>query len=58
MVCPICNSEYTSLNPCGCDTVGFAPLTEPEPPANGCGNNSEKKSSAMEPTGIRDPFWH
>ena len=57
MICPNCKSEYTSANPCHCDTYEAA-----MPPAGDhkrqMENGADCPAPALAPTGINNPFWH
>ena len=57
MICPNCKSEYTSVNPCHCDTYEalLPPASNHKPETE---NGSDRTAPALAPTGIKNPFWH
>jgi hypothetical protein len=56
MICPNCKAEYTSANPCHCDTLELTPppAAADRKPAPG----PDPQPPALAPTGINNPFWH
>jgi hypothetical protein len=55
MICPHCKAEYTSANPCHCDTLELplpsAADRQPDPAP-------DRLPPSLAPTGINNPFWH
>ena len=58
MVCPTCHCETTSLNPCGCAGGDFPPLPHRDSEPEKFTGAADVTDSALQPTGIGDPFWH